>query len=197
MTLYKELNYTSKIREISGVQFCILSPEEIKRRSVVHVTQTLLYDANGDPVLGGLMDPRMGVIDHGKICPTDGLDNRFCPGYFGHIELARPVFQVQFLPIIIKVLKCVCIRCSKLLIDKNDQDILNIINNLKGKKRWNFMTETCSKIKICGSESENGCGAIQPAKYIKDGLCKIYAEWKDLIIEDDDDKKQHEFEGNP
>ena len=35
MTLYKELNYTSKIREISGVQFCILSPEEIKRRSVV------------------------------------------------------------------------------------------------------------------------------------------------------------------
>ena len=50
MTLYKELNYTSKIREISGVQFSILSPEEIKQRSVVHVTQTLLYDANGDPV---------------------------------------------------------------------------------------------------------------------------------------------------
>ena len=22
---------------------------------------------------------RMGVIDHGKICPTDGLDNRFSP----------------------------------------------------------------------------------------------------------------------
>ena len=31
----------------------------------------------------------MGVNDHGKICPTDGLDNKFCPGYFGHIELAK------------------------------------------------------------------------------------------------------------
>ena len=115
MTLYKELNYTSKIREISGVQFCILSPEEIKRRSVVHVTQTLLYDANGDPVLGGLMDPRMGVIDHGKICPTDGLDNRFCPGYLGHIELAKPVFHHQFLDITLKAIKCFCQRCSSIL----------------------------------------------------------------------------------
>ena len=29
----------------------------------------------------------MGVSEYGKICPTDGLDSRECPGYFGHIEL--------------------------------------------------------------------------------------------------------------
>ena len=65
MSLYKELQYTSKIREISGVQFSILSPEEIKRRGVVNVTQTVLYDPNGDPIINGLFDPRMCVIDHG------------------------------------------------------------------------------------------------------------------------------------
>ena len=39
MSLYKELQYTSKIREISGVQFSILSPEEIKRRGVVNLVK--------------------------------------------------------------------------------------------------------------------------------------------------------------
>ena len=108
-------NQTDKVREITGVQFSVMSPKEIRDRSVVHVNQTILYDSNGDPVIGGLFDPRMGVLDHGKVCPTDGLDNRFCPGYFGHIELARPVYHVQFIPIIIKTLKCVCIRCLSYL----------------------------------------------------------------------------------
>ena len=42
--------------------------------------------------MGGLFDPRMGVLEPGLICPTDGLDYMETPGYFGHIELARPVF---------------------------------------------------------------------------------------------------------
>ena len=197
MSLYKELDYSSKIREISGVQFSVLSPQEIKRRSVVHVIQTLLYDSSGDPVIGGLFDPRMGVIDHGKICPTDGLDNRFCPGYFGHIELCRPVFHIQFLHIILKILKCVCMRCSKLLIDKNDSEISEVLKVLKGRNRWNYIIDKCSKVKICGCETEDGCGAVQPTKIMKEtnSLAKIYAEWrekKDKSIEAvaDEDRKQ-------
>ena len=88
-SLYNELNYTENIKEIKGVQFGVLSPEEIKKRSVCHVTQTVLYyNTSGEPVVNGLFDTRMGVID-GKICPTDNLDNRFCPSYFGHIELVH------------------------------------------------------------------------------------------------------------
>ena len=185
MSLYKELDHTDKVREITGVQFSVMSPEETKNRSVVHVTQTILYDSNGEPVIGGLFDPRMGVLDHGKVCPTDNLDNRFCPGYFGHIELARPVFHVQFIPIILKILKCVCIRCSKLLIDKNSVEIMELIKSCKGKKLFSEIVERCSKQKICGVESEDGCGAIQPSKYFKRPaeLSKIYAEWKDKSLE--------------
>ena len=87
--LYKELEYSSKIRDIKGVQFSVLSPEEIKKRSVVHVTETILYDSNGEPIIGGLFDTRMGVIDHGKICPTDGLDNRFCPWIFWTYRVSK------------------------------------------------------------------------------------------------------------
>ena len=191
MSFYKELNYTSKIREITGVQFSILSPEEIERRSVVHVNQTLLYDASGEPIIGGLMDPRMGVIDHGKICPTDGLDNKFCPGYFGHIKLCKPVFHIQYLPVVLKVLKCVCVRCSKLLIDVNEPTNNEILKNLKGKKRWAYILDKCSKIKVCGENNEDGgCGALQPNKYVKEGLSKIYAEWKDKDQDLEDSEKR-------
>ena len=42
--LYNELNYTENIKEIKGVfSFVVLSQREIKERSVVHVTQTVLY----------------------------------------------------------------------------------------------------------------------------------------------------------
>ena len=186
MSLYQELDYTGKIREIVGVQFSIMSPEEIKKRSVVHVTQTILYDSNGDPVIGGLFDPRMGVLDHGKICPTDNLDNRFCPGYFGHIELARPVFHIQFISIVQKILKCICIRCSKLLVDRNSSEMQAIRKTLKGKGLFTEMIDRCSKIsgiKICGVESEDGCGAVQPHKFVKKELSKIYAVWKDKGLE--------------
>jgi DNA-directed RNA polymerase II subunit RPB1 len=188
-SLYNELNYTENIKEIKGVQFGVLSPDEIKKRSVVHVTQTVLYDGHGEPIVEGLFDSRMGVIDHGKICPTDNLDNRFCPGYFGHIELSRPVFHIQFIQLIIKILKCICIRCSNLLIDVNDPELSTIKNK---KKLFTSVVEKCSKVNICGTSTDCGCGALQPSKYIKEGLSKIYAEWKDKSVNDEleSDNKQ-------
>ena len=193
MSLYKELDYTSKIREIIGVQFSILSPEEIKKRGVTDISQTILYDANGDPVISGLFDPRMGVLDHGKICPTDGLDNRFCPGYFGYIELVRPLFYIQFLDIVIKICKCICLRCSKLLIDVDEPEIKEALSKLQGKKRLQYILDKCSKVKICGSENgEQGCGAMAPTSIKKEGLAKLYAEWKEKSLDSltDVEKKQ-------
>ena len=62
MSLYKELDYSEKVRDVAGVQFSVISPDEIRKRSVVSVTQTILYDSSGEPVVGGLFDPRMGVF---------------------------------------------------------------------------------------------------------------------------------------
>lgn len=47
--------------------------------------------------------------------PTGNMTE--CPGHFGHIELAKPVFHVGFLVKTMKVLRCVCFFCSKLLVD--------------------------------------------------------------------------------
>lgn len=71
----------------------------------------------GRPKIGGLMDPRQGVIDRKSKCQTCAGNMTTCPGHFGHIELSKPVFHVGYLTKIVKLLRCVCFYCSKLLID--------------------------------------------------------------------------------
>ena len=87
--------------KIIGVQFSMLSPEEIRKNSVVEITSRDTYN-NNKPLIGGMFDPRMGVLEPGIICPTDGLTYIDTPGYFGHIELARPVFAIQHIKDIMK-----------------------------------------------------------------------------------------------
>jgi DNA-directed RNA polymerase II subunit RPB1 len=117
----------------------------------------------------------MGVLEPGLICPTDGLDYMQTPGYAGHIELARPVFYIQYLSTILKCLRCVCFKCSKLLISKEKyKQALKI----QGDARWKYVFSLASKIKRCGEDIEDGCGCLQPNKIRKEGLATIFAEWK-------------------
>ena len=59
----------------------------------------------------------MGVNLHGT-CHTCQMEYPECPGHFGHLELAVPVYHIGFLDIINKILRCVCYNCSRLLVDK-------------------------------------------------------------------------------
>ena len=55
--------------KIIGIQFSVLSPEEIRKGSVAEITNRDTY-INNKPVIGGLFDPRMGVLEPGLICPA-------------------------------------------------------------------------------------------------------------------------------
>jgi DNA-directed RNA polymerase II subunit RPB1 len=168
--------HTSDLESIVGVQFSIFSPEEIERSSVVEITSQTPYEGN-EPKIGGLFDPRMGVLDNGKVCRTCGQTNHACPGHFGHYRLTRPVYYIQFLPMIMNVLKCICIRCSKLRIDKElHKDLLN----RKGEARWKEVLALSSNIKRCGQECEDGCGAPQPDKFTREGIARIVAHYQEL-----------------
>ena len=48
----------------------------------------------GRPKLNGLMDPRQGSVDRASRCQTCAGNMTECPGHFGHIELAKPVFHI-------------------------------------------------------------------------------------------------------
>jgi DNA-directed RNA polymerase II subunit RPB1 len=116
----------------------------------------------------------MGVLEPGLICPTDGFTYIDTPGYFGHIELARPVFFIQHIKEIMKIIRCVCFKCSKLLLNKNQH---KHILEMPLEKRWDYVAPLASKIKRCGESIEDGCGCKQPDKIKLEGMGTIFAIW--------------------
>lgn len=186
MSIYKELSLDHDVSSIKGIRFSVLSPEEILAQSVAEITKTGTFEGL-EPVINGLFDPRMGVLDQHKTCPTCEQKNVFCPGHFGHIELARPVFYIQFFDFVKKILKCVCWRCSKLLIEADSEEVKAIMGKPR-PKRWDAIYKACAgKIKRCGEKTLDGCGAKQPDKINREPIVKIIMEWRDLS---EDIKKQ-------
>lgn len=85
-----------------------------RRYSVVKVEVSQTYE-KGKPKPGGLSDLKLGTLDRNLKCETDGAGTQDSPGYFGHIELAKPMFHIGFVTNVVKVLRCVSFHSSKLL----------------------------------------------------------------------------------
>jgi DNA-directed RNA polymerase subunit A' len=110
-------NYVFK--KVEAIEFGLFSPKMIKQMSFIKVVTPELYDREGYPVDGGLMDLRMGVIDPGLKCKTCNLRLKECPGHFGYIELARPIVHIKFVPIVLNLLRCTCKDCGRILISQD------------------------------------------------------------------------------
>lgn len=105
-------------KQIKSISFSLLSPEDIKKIGVAKIVTPELYDMDGYPVDGGLMDLKLGAIDPGVRCRTCGGRLKECLGHFGFIELARPVIHIKYIPIIELVLRSTCDSCGRILLDE-------------------------------------------------------------------------------
>ena len=119
--------------KVDRITFGLLSPVYIKKMASAKVVTPELYDREGYPVDGGLMDVRLGIIDPGLRCKTCGQRLKECLGHFGYIELARPVVHINYVKTILDVLKSVCRNCGRILMT---QDRVNELNE-KVKKLSN------------------------------------------------------------
>ncbi len=107
-------------KKIKGLRFSLLNPDTIKKISSAKVVSPELYDVDGYPVDGGLMDLRLGAIDPGVRCRTCGGGLKECLGHPGSIELARPIVHIKYLPVIEKFLRSTCQNCSRALISDDN-----------------------------------------------------------------------------
>ena len=153
---------TDLIQKISSIEFNIWGNDEIARGSALGkdtpgIDIPDLYD-NQEPKRGGLIDSRMGTTDDAIDCASCGLNNIYCVGHFGHIALAEPVFHMGFLSYIKKILSCVCLRCSKLLIYKNEKEIGEMVKNKSGKARLAEIRNIVKNVAYC-QKANYGCGA--------------------------------------
>jgi DNA-directed RNA polymerase beta' subunit len=197
--LLRELQNGDNLENINEIQFSLFSHQDIKRGSVADILTSDTYDANV-PRNNGLFDHNMGSIDAAIICPTDEKKAELCPGYFGKIDLALPVFNIHFIPYVEKILKCVCFRCSNILVDKSDPVVIKELEGKKGYSRFMALLALTSKNKKC--IYNNGCYVLQPTKYIrlnassikeKNNIVKIYAEFSQNSLKDSKVLNQQTF----
>ncbi len=116
-------------KKIEYFSFAVMSPKQVLDLSAAKVVTPELYDREGYPVDGGLMDIRLGVIDPGLRCKTCGGKLKECLGHFGHIELARPVIHISFVKQVYDVLRSCCKSCGKVLIP--EEKIKKALNHLE------------------------------------------------------------------
>ncbi len=125
-------------KKIDSITFGLFSPKHVTSLAAAKVVTSELYDREGYPVDGGLMDIRLGVIDPGLRCKTCGGKLKECSGHFGYIELARPVIHVKFVRQIFDLLRSSCKYCGRVLIpeanSKRYQVLLDAIELEEGSE---------------------------------------------------------------
>lgn len=137
-------------KQVDEIKFSLYSPEEIKKMAVAKIVTPELYDVDGYPVDGGLMDLRLGAIDPGVRCRTCGGRLKECLGHPGLIELARPVIHIKIAPIIDLVLRSTCEACGKVLLteDQMEGDLKARIKKAKDGKKCLHCGIIQEKIKL-------------------------------------------------
>ena len=86
---------SAPLKTVQEIQFGLFPPEEIKNMSVCHIEYPETMDEQRQrPRERGLNDPKLGTTDRGYRCATCDEAMAECPGHFGHIELATPVFHI-------------------------------------------------------------------------------------------------------
>src|SRR3989344_8933169 len=138
-------------KQVKALRFNLLSPEQMKKLSAAKIVTPELYDIDGFPVDGGLMDLRLGAIDPGVRCRTCGQRFKECLGHSGSIELARPVFHIKYIPLMELCLRSFCRHCGKLTLD--DEKVKDLAPGLRAKKardakKCPHCAETLERIKL-------------------------------------------------
>src|SRR3989338_5482598 len=139
-------------KQVESLQFTLFSPAEIKKISKAKIITPELYDVDGYPVDGGLMDLRLGAIDPGIRCRTCGGRLKECLGHPGSIDLARPIIHIKYIPVIELFLRCFCLECNKLMVKEKDMEkyksIKDRLKRAKDAKKCPHCQAEQEKIKL-------------------------------------------------
>ncbi|HHQ45271.1 MAG TPA: DNA-directed RNA polymerase subunit A' [Candidatus Altiarchaeales archaeon] len=112
-------------KKISSIEFGLLNSKMIRKMSAARIYTSKTYDEDGYPVEGGLMDPRLGVIDPGIRCKSCGGRLGECQGHFGHVQLTRPVIHVGYAKEVYNLLRSTCRSCGRIMLSEKQANELS------------------------------------------------------------------------
>lgn len=172
---------------MESLEFFLMGEEEIISQSVCHVTNTSMYRFD-NPSPNGLMDARMGTTDRRYRCGTckRGLS---CPGHFGHMTFGgKKFYHPGHLSSLIKILRCVCPFCSRLLLLDDMRLSDEVLSGMHDKKRLNYISSICKSVRRCPYDD---CGIDQPLKIQKTEV-GLYATWNSKSESTFEDEEEFE-----
>jgi len=140
MLAYSTTDSTADV--VDAVQLKVLSAAEIRKLSVVNITETMLY-TKSLPTPHGLLDHRMGVIDRRLSCGTCSRCMAECQGHPGHIDLHFPMYHALFFETTLKVLRATCFCCASVVGEGDEREgglegraaLAHLCNAGKAKRR--------------------------------------------------------------
>lgn len=144
--------YNEDVKNIKEINFSIYTNDMVKKYSAVRndpfgINIPDSYD-NYEPKKGGLVDLRLGTCDIYLNCTTCGQNSMDCEGHFGHTELAEPVFHFGFLNHLITIMKCICLKCSNIIIERTEDNLKRFVNK-SGKLRFREIKDMVKNINYC------------------------------------------------
>jgi len=150
-------NYTPDVKKIQNITFTTLSNDDTRRYSAISnepigIKNTESYNGYTSVQLGPA-DIRGGTSDPYIPCLTCGLNYIDCPGHFMHVALPIPVYHIGFLDHACNILKCICLKCSKILVSEQELKNKKILNK---KQEYRFreikaLSKNITSCSYCGT----------------------------------------------
>lgn len=115
---------------IENLGFRIYTDEEIKKISVMRISNPETFNRLGHISANGLYDLRLGPIGSSDdLCGTCRLNSFSCAGHCGHIELPLPVYNPVFYEALKSIVAHICLSCYKFVAKK--ERILQLTYQIK------------------------------------------------------------------
>lgn len=111
--------------EITSVDFSILTSKDIRSLSAKQITNPTVLDNLGHPIANGLYDLSLGAFLR-NLCATCGLDEKFCPGHLGHIELPVPCYSPLFFNQLYIYLRSACLYCHHFKLNNLETNLFGL-----------------------------------------------------------------------
>ena len=129
-------------KDITSIQFGILSSDEIIDRSVCRVDNSKFNGPNS------VYDLRMGSMEQDNKCVSCNLGPKECAGHSGHIELNCLILHPMYFRQITNFLKCVCVKCYRVVLSEDHLKLDGILK-YQTESRFEKIVEKLDKIDSC------------------------------------------------
>ncbi len=167
-------------KKVGQIRFSLINPEQIKKLSVAKIVTPELYNIDGYPVDGGLMDLRLGAIDPGVRCRTCGGRIKECLGHPGSVDLAKAVIHLKYVALIEMGLRCFCHNCGKLKV--TDKELEKYSASQRAKK-----AKDAKKCPYCG-EAQEKIRLDKPTNFYRGKIRIFPTEVREMLVKIPDEE---------